>query len=88
MVRTKLNFDDQSSNNTLTSKKKGKENIPLKANKEQSDSDQEVSTDDEYDQEIKKIEIKRKSILPVKNKASTFLESLSGIPYIITYFRN
>lgn len=95
MVRTKLNFDDQiskstpsSSNTQFTSKKKGKENIPLKAKSEQiktkrltktDDIDEDISTDDEYDQEIKKLETKRQSILPVKNKSYTFLESLSGI---------
>jgi len=76
VVRTKLNFNDQISKPTnKSSNSKKKENIPLTVKSD--DSDEVVSTDDDYDQEIKKLEIKRKSILPVKNK--TFLESLSGI---------
>lgn len=76
VVRTKLKFNDEISKPTnKSSNSEKKENIPLTVKSD--DSDEVVSTDDEYDQEIKKLEIKRKSILPVKNK--TFLESLSGI---------
>ncbi|CAG9767543.1 unnamed protein product [Ceutorhynchus assimilis] len=43
-----------------------------------SDDDYQVSTDEEYDKEIRILETKRKSLMPQKQTKYSFLESLSG----------
>ncbi|XP_050302690.1 germ cell nuclear acidic protein [Anthonomus grandis grandis] len=93
-VKTKLNFDDNESKSNVPKKKPGnsmtnKENYPLKISekikqigriksKSSSSSDEDVSTDDEYDRQIEFLEVKRKSMMPQKPTKYSFLESLSG----------
>ncbi|XP_066156025.1 germ cell nuclear acidic-1 protein-like [Euwallacea fornicatus] len=84
LVKTKLDFIDDEpiigKSNTNIRRDKGNVLVnPQKFKKEkESSSGEDVSSDEEYDNNIKLLEITRKSIIPEKNKSYSFLESLSA----------
>ncbi|XP_066263061.1 germ cell nuclear acidic-1 protein-like [Euwallacea similis] len=84
LVKTKLDFmdDDPIIGKNNINKKRDKENVPVNPQRfqkqKESSSGEDASSDEEYDKNIKLLEITRKSIIPEKNKSYSFLESLSA----------